>query len=169
MPRQKWQEWPKAGSGGPQFARTRTRKLFRCAVRSLASHYCCYDSPLQCLRDREADLAFAFGDAGGAEHAANAEWNKLSVARLFLREFGMSDQDADAFKRERAFPDGPGELIPIPFSIVTKTRRYGAARAGHERVTGHGFDPKAIGPALSADQAIVTLRIQRALGFVLLV
>jgi len=114
---------------------------------------------LQCLSNGEADLAFALGDTGGAEDVAHAEWKKLLVTRLLFGEFGMSEQDADALKRERAFPDGPGELMPIHLSIVAKTRRFGAARAGHEREASHGLDTETIGSALGADGAVVTFCI----------
>lgn len=124
---------------------------------------------LQGLSNGEADLAFALGDTGGAEDVAHAEWKKLLVTRLLFGEFGMSDQNTDALKRERAFPDGPGELMPTLLFIVAKARCFGTARAGYEGEAGHCFNPEAVGSALSADEAVVILCLQLSLGFVLLV
>ena len=96
-------------------------------------------------------MTFSFGDAGGAKDAANAERKKGSVTRLLLCEFGMSDQNTNGFNRDGAFPDRPGELMPAVLSIVTKTCRFGAVRAGHEREASHGFNTETIGAALGAN------------------
>lgn len=123
------------------------------------------ENVLQCLSNGEADLTFAFGDTGGAKDTANAERKKGSVIRLLFREFGMSYQNANAFNREWVPPNGPRELMPTFLSIVTKTRRFGAARAGHEREASHAFNTETIGPALGANGAVVTFRIHLTFRF----
>ena len=124
---------------------------------------------LQGLSNGEADLAFGCGEAGGAEDTDYAEWKKFSLTRLFFHEFGMSDQNTDALKRERALPDRPGELMATFLFVIPKPRCFGSARAGYEGEARHGFDPKAVGSPLGANRAGVTHCFHPCLGFVFLV